>query len=128
MILMHPMPRMNLIIKEIREAVVASNAKMVYVCNAMSQGGETDNYSVEDHVRAIHKHLGCGKISHVLVNNTPIPSEILEKYEGEHAHIIQLKEKEHEYQVIEGNYLDLSKGNVRHDSDVLAREILRVVK
>ena len=118
----------NLIIKEIREAVVASNAKMIYVCNAMSQGGETDNYSVEDHVRAIHKHLGCDKISHVLVNNTEIPVEILKKYEGEYAHMIELKETEHDYEVIQGSYLDLSKGNVRHNSDVIAHEILRIVK
>lgn len=118
----------NLIISDIRKAINESSAKMVYVCNAMSQGGETDNYSVEDHVRAIHKHLGSEKITHVLVNDTMIPKDILEKYEGEHAHMIRLKESEHPYQVIEGNYLDLSKGNVRHDSDVLAREILRVVK
>ena len=68
------------------------------------------------------------KISHVLVNNTEIPVEILKKYEGEYAHMIELKEEEHDYQVIRGSFLDLSKGNVRHNSDVIANEILRIVK
>lgn len=118
----------NLVIPEIREAIQKSHAQMIYICNAMSQSGETDNYSVEDHVRAIHKHLECDKISHVFVNNTPIPQEILIKYEGEFAHVIKLKEENHEYAVIEGDYLDLTKGNVRHNYDVLAQEIMRITK
>lgn len=118
----------NLIIDELRTAIVSSNAKMVYVCNAMSQGGETDNYSVEDHVRAIHKHLKCDKITHVLVNDTPIPEDILKKYEGEYAHTIKLEEDEHAYEVLVGNYLDLSQGNVRHDSNVIAHAIEKIVK
>ena len=54
--------------------------------------------------------------------------EILKKYEGEHAHMIELKEENHDYQIIRGSYLDLSKGNVRHNSDIIAHERLRIVK
>lgn len=118
----------NLIIEDLRKAIVNSDAKMIYVCNAMSQGGETDNFSVEDHVEAIEKHLKAQKINYVLVNTTPIPKDIMMKYEGEYAHTIKLREKEHVYKVIEGNYLDLSQGNVRHDSDVIAEVIHTICK
>ncbi len=118
----------NLIIEDIRKAIIESQAKMIYVCNAMSQGGETDNFSVEDHVEAIEKHLQAHKINYVLVNDTPIPKDIMVKYEGEFAHAITLKESEHDYQVIEGNYLDLSQGNVRHNSDVISEVIHTICK
>ena len=64
----------------------------------------------------------------MLVNDTPIPEDILKKYEGEYAHTIKLEEDEHDYQVLVGNYLDLSKGNVRHDSNVIAHAIEKIVK
>ena len=118
----------NLVINGIRKAICESNARCIYVCNAMSQGGETDNYSVEDHVNALHKHLGMKKINDVIVNDTPIPMEILKKYDGEHAHAISLREKEHEYHVVKGDFLDLTKGNVRHKSDAIAKTIFDLVK
>lgn len=113
----------NLIINELREAICKSSAKKIYVCNAMSQSGETDGFSVENHVEAIHKHLGKNVITHVLVNTLEIPKDILVKYEGEHAHVIKMESNEHEYKVIAKNFLDLSAGNVRHNADVICQEI-----
>lgn len=113
----------NLIIEELREAICNSKALKVYICNAMSQSGETDNFSVEDHVEAIHKHLGKNVITHVLVNTLDIPQDILEKYQGEHAHTVCLREQHHDYTVIAKNFLDLSAGNVRHDAFKICKEI-----
>ena len=92
----------------------------------MSQSGETDGFSVEDHVEAIHKHLGKNVITHVLVNTLEIPQEILEKYEGEHAHVIQMNSTDHEYKVIAKDFLDLSAGNVRHNAEAISKEIQNI--
>lgn len=116
----------NLIIDDLKKAICNSKAKKIYVCNAMSQSGETDNFSMEDHVEAIHKHLGKRVITHVLFNTLEIPREILEKYEGEHSHMVLLKEQNHDYEVIAKNLVNLSAGNVRHDADKICEEIRRL--
>ena len=59
----------NLLVPGIAEAVRASPAHKVYVCNIATQQGETDDFSVQDHIRAIERHVGPGLFETVLVNN-----------------------------------------------------------
>jgi len=59
----------NLLVDEVAEAIRVSPALKVYVCNVAVQPGETDGYSVEDHVRAIEDHVGPGLIDLVVANN-----------------------------------------------------------
>lgn len=66
----------NLLVEEIAEAIRVSSALKVYVCNVAVQPGETDGYSVEDHVRAIEDHVGPGLIDVVIANgNMDLPPE-----------------------------------------------------
>jgi uncharacterized cofD-like protein len=58
----------NLLIPEIHQALRASRAFKVYVCNVVTQRGETDGYSAEDHVRALEAHLGPGSVDVVLIS------------------------------------------------------------
>lgn len=60
----------NLLVEGIAQAVRTSRALKVYVCNVATEQGETDRFSVEDHVRALHRHVGSGLIDIVLVNRT----------------------------------------------------------
>ena len=69
----------NLVIKGIVEAIQRSNAVKIYVCNVMTQPGETDGYAVTDHVNAILNHAEI-TIDYVLVNNQPAPPEIMQGY------------------------------------------------
>lgn len=69
----------NLVIKGIVEAIQRSNALKIYVCNVMTQPGETDGYAVTDHVNAILDHAKI-PIDYVLVNNQPAPKEIMQGY------------------------------------------------
>ncbi|MBR1681646.1 YvcK family protein, partial [bacterium] len=70
----------NLLVKEISDEIIKSNAKRIYVCNIMTQPGESDNYSVSDHINALYKHAGSDKlIDAVLVNNS-LPQNMSEKY------------------------------------------------
>ena len=61
----------NLLIREIREALAASRALKVYVCNVATQAGETDGFSVKDHLDAIERHVGMQPFQVVLANTVP---------------------------------------------------------
>lgn len=114
----------NLLVQGIRNAVKKSRAWKVYVCNIMTQPGETDGYSASDHVRAIEEHAGR-LFTHVLVNTAKAPDEIGQRYAEEgrfqvKADIDTLTARR--YSVIAGNYL--SSGDLaRHDPMQLARSI-----
>ncbi len=69
----------NLVIKGIVDAIQRSNAMKIYVCNVMTQPGETDGYAVTDHVDALLDHAKI-KLQYVLVNNQPAPTEVIQEY------------------------------------------------
>ncbi|HHZ91675.1 TPA: uridine diphosphate-N-acetylglucosamine-binding protein YvcK [Candidatus Poribacteria bacterium] len=69
----------NLAYEEISEAVCRSNAIKVYVCNVMSQPGETDGYSVSDHIRAIQNHAHAS-LDYVIVNEGLAPKNVIQNY------------------------------------------------
>src|SRR3712207_1036947 len=70
----------NLLIKEIKDEVHKSTASKIYISNIMTQNGETENYTVKDHIKAIYKHAGKGIIDYTIVNNGSIEKELEEKY------------------------------------------------
>lgn len=57
----------------------------MYICNLMTQAGETLDYSASDHIKAIYDHMGNAYIDRILVNNEEIPFEIQERYKAEYA-------------------------------------------
>jgi uncharacterized cofD-like protein len=109
----------NLIIHEIQEALKRSKAKKIYVCNAMSQTGETDGYFVEDHVEALKMHSKLS-VDVVVMANDVIPEDVLKRYLAEETHPIILKEKEHDYPIIAAELLDFNQGLITHDSTKVA--------
>lgn len=119
----------NLLVPGIREAIAASSAKKLYVCNIMTQPGETDGYSVSDHVFAIEKHAGRLATS-VLANIAEAPEETAAKYADEGRFQVRLDMAvlvERGYSVVAGDYL--SRGDLaRHDSSELAASIMKFVK
>ena len=64
----------NLLVPEIAEAVGRTNAQKVYVCNVATEKGETDGYTVADHVRALQRHTFPGLVDVVVANSSPIQS------------------------------------------------------
>lgn len=75
----------NLVVPDIRDAIRSSKATKVYVCNIMTQPGQTDGFSAADHVRAVEKHLGEGVLDSVIVNKTLPPEDMMRRYEEDHA-------------------------------------------
>lgn len=70
----------NLLVAGIAEAINESHARKIYVCNIMTQPGETDNYSVASHVNALISHAGGRKIINAVLVNNSLPDNISEGY------------------------------------------------
>jgi len=117
----------NLLIKEITDTIVASKAVKVYVCNVMTQAGETDGYSAYSHVKGLIEHSHPRVIDYCIVNTGKIPSGILKRYEEEKAYPVVNDRRNIEnmgYRVIEDDIVSLSENMVRHDPLKLAKIIL----
>ena len=120
----------NLLIKEITDNIAASSAIKVYVCNVMTQPGETDSYRASDHVKALINHSHPRIFDYCIVNTAEIPSEILKRYAQENAYPVVNDRKNIEnlgYRVIEDEAL-VSGDVVRHDPLRLAKVILGFIE
>ena len=114
----------NVIINEIRKTISDSPAPKVYFCNAMTQPGETDGYSVEDHVRAIEKHTYKNSVDLVVINSAPIDQTVLERYARQGSQPVRLAEDDHIYKVIERNLVTVDEtGRLRHDSAAIRKVV-----
>lgn len=117
----------NLLVKEIGQSVVKAKGKKIYICNLMTQKGETINYKATDHVNAIYEHVGTPFLDAVLVNNNNLPSPIKENYKEENAEPVKVNEEELErlgLKVIKKDIATIQKGAVRHNSRAIAEWLL----
>ncbi|MBQ9840180.1 MAG: uridine diphosphate-N-acetylglucosamine-binding protein YvcK [Erysipelotrichaceae bacterium] len=114
----------NIIIDDIKLAIQQSKAKKIYFCNPMTQSGETEFYTVEDHVKAIESHVQ-DKIDKVFVASDMIPNEVLKAYLLEHSTKVPLSEKEHEYDVELCSLLSFENRLVRHDAKKVKEVFLK---
>ena len=73
----------NLLAKKLIKALDKTKAPIMYVCNIVTQPGETDNFTVSDHVNLINQYLGTHKLDVVIASNSPISQEMAEKYASE---------------------------------------------
>ena len=117
----------HLICDGVPEAIKNSKAKLMYICNAMTQPGETDGFTVSDHIKTLEKYLGKNTINSVIVSNTILPQEILEKYakneEKEFVKIDYENLKNGNYEVLEDDLLTTEDGTIKHDSIKLSNLI-----
>lgn len=114
----------NLLVRGIREALRATGAYKIYVCNIATQPGETTDYTVADHVLALEQHIGRGVFQMVLANNA-YPTENA----GEFTHYVIPAPDHHEIvQRYEVRYVDLidTERPWRHDPVKLANAVLQI--
>lgn len=117
----------NLVIKGLSEALRTARALRVYVCNVMTQPGETDGYTAEEHLSAIIEHAGL--VADAVVLNGRRPSEaILQTYAAENQFPVQFDINAIREMGATAFFGDIiSEGNyVRHDPDALAETIFRL--
>lgn len=109
----------NLICKEVKQAIQNTNAKVMYICNAMTQPGETDDFGVSDHLKVLTNCLGDKTIDVTIAANSMIAQETLEKYSSkeEKAPVVIDKENVEEMgiELIVDDVLTIENGTIRHD-------------
>ncbi len=117
----------NLICEEIREAINKSKGKVMYVCNMMTQPGETDKFKVSEHITLLNQYLGKRKIDVVIANDGMIDNSMARRYESlEQKDPVELDKAETEAlvgKVICDNYVTVKNNLLRHDVMKLSVQI-----
>ncbi len=118
----------NLKVSGLAESIAGTGAVRIYICNIMTQPGETDGYTAGDHVRAILSHAGR-IVDYVAVNRGDIPRELTDRYrrEGAFPVVADVREIEKEGLVVVAEQLLAGGDVVRHDPDRLARLIFKLI-
>ncbi len=117
----------NLLVDGIVDAIQNSPALKVYVCNVMTQEGETEGYTASDHAEAIFQHSAPGLFDLALVNSSPIPESAARRYAEEGAELIQYDAKRCaaiNVELVSRPIATVEEGYVRHHPDYLARELM----
>jgi len=119
----------NLLVKGISNTISKSKAKKIYICNIMTQSGETDHFTASQHLRELEKYLGSNCIDYIVVNAAEIDNELKGRYAQEGAYQVVVDKSE----ILKLGVKLISKelwynqDLARHDSDKLAQVIIDLI-
>jgi len=120
----------NLIIQGMAETIAKSSAYKIYVCNVMTQPGETDGFKASDHLQAIIEHTNQDIINACIINNALVPEAALDRYQTEKSYPVLADIetiKEMGPQVVATDLLSV-KDYVRHDSAKLIKALIKLIE
>ena len=122
----------HLLVKGVSEAISQSKAKKIYICNAMEQPGETEQYTASAHVKAIYRHSQEGLLDTILVDSHSIPKKEMKLYEEAGVSRVQIdvpKLRELGLEVIDRNMIEVDQeGMIRHHPYRLAAVIYSLIE
>lgn len=121
----------NLLVDGVAEAIAASRAQKVYVCNIMTQDGETEGYTAADHLNALLRHAAGELVELCLANSSPIPPELAARYRAEGAELLQLDRERIAalgVELVERPLASTQGDFARHDPDALADALLELYR
>lgn len=115
----------NLLVPGVADAIRRSRALKIYVCNVMTEPGESDGYTASQHIKALIDHAGYGIVDICLVNNRPISDEMKVKYREQGAAQVEIDAAAQKLgvEVVQRDLLDENRSYVRHDPEKLAQVI-----
>ena len=119
----------NLLVNGIAETIKNSKAIKIYICNVMTQPGETDDYTASMHIKALLDHVGPGIIDYVIVNSKEISLAAQEMYADQDAKVVKIDESEIDklgVKLVKANIIN-ETNLVRHDPVKLSRTIMKMV-
>lgn len=118
----------NLLSKKVINEIDKSKAKIMYVCNMMSQPGETDDFKVSDHINTINSYLGKRKIDVVIANSGDIDKKLAKKYATlEQKDPILIDKSNIDCELISKNYVSIEDNMIRHNSIKLSLDIFSYI-
>ena len=120
----------NLLVKGVAKAIKDSKAFKIYVSNLMTEPGQTDNYTLSEHIKAINEHVGKGVIQYCIYDTGEIMPEYIRKYNMEGADLVEQdvsKVKVEGVSLIQRNLSHIENGKIRHNPDAIAVSIIQLI-
>ena len=114
----------NLLVEGICDAIQASEGQVVYVCNLMTQPGETDDFTLLEHVQIIEEYLGHRVVDHIVANDNWPGSDTIDHYDADGAQLVLPLTEDPRITSAPLLTLDQSTGFIRHDTDKLAKVLI----
>lgn len=119
----------NLLVRGIPEAVAASGAVKVFVCNLMTEANESLGLTATDHIRVLNTHARTRLFDYALINQAPVSLELKAKYAAEGGAQIEVDLAAMEalnVRIVLNDYLDQAEGVARHATDRVARDLIQL--
>lgn len=118
----------HLLCKEVIKAIDSSDAKIMYVCNVMTQPGETDGFTASDHINLLNSYLGKRKINTVITNSKKVSKKTQKIYETlEQKDLVKIDSKNIDIEHINKPLIKIENDKIRHDNMKLALEIMNIL-
>ncbi|HFI0667064.1 TPA: uridine diphosphate-N-acetylglucosamine-binding protein YvcK [Streptococcus suis] len=122
----------NIMIPDIGKALCETEAQVVYICNIMTQRGETESFTDANHVSVLNAHLASQFVDTVLVNIELVPQEYMNTHDFD-EYLVQVKHdfrglEEQGCRIISSNFLKLENGGAFHDGDLVVEELFNILQ
>lgn len=121
----------NLLVRGLFSAVSRSTAPKIYICNVMTQPGETDGFAASHHVQAMYQHVGEAFLDTIIVNSAKLPLHVLEKYAEKGAKPVRCDLKQLRQlglQIVAKPLVTFEDGYLRHDAHAVSRQVVSLLK
>jgi len=113
----------NLLVQEVADVIAHSRAVRIYIANLMTQPGETQHYSVADHVRAIYRHTRPGLFDYAVINTKRVAPHLLRRYRAEGAEPVDPSWRE-----LDQMGLRYVTGDLLHEQDLVRHDQVRLTR
>lgn len=110
-----------LLLSPIVDIILNTTATKVFISNIMTQHGETDGFSVNDHIEAIRKHTGMDFFDKIIISNSDIPHNVIERYRKLHSTRVHVDVDIDRERLITADLTEVHEGTLRHNETALAR-------
>lgn len=120
----------NLLVKGVSKTIKESKAFKIYVSNLMTEPGQTDDYTLSEHIRAIHEHAGKGVIEYCIYDTGEIIPEFIRKYNMEGSELVEQdvsKAKVEGIYLLQRNLSYIDGEHIRHNPDAIAASIIELI-
>lgn len=120
----------NLLIKNVAKAIKESKAFKIYISNIMTEPGQTDEYSLSEHIKAINDHAGKGVIEYCIYDTGEIIPEFIRRYNQEGSELVEQdlsKAKEQGVKLVQRNLSSIDGDRIRHNPDAIASSIIELI-
>ena len=116
----------NLVYKDIQKALKETSAEIIYFANVWTQHGETDGFTINDHISAIEKHLHKNVIDKVVISNTVISEESILTYKKDKQYLMDINNVNHDSVIFADLVSTFGNHNVKHDENKINHVLQKI--